>query len=276
MLDNVDYCYPNGTKALKNISLNIHKGEFIAIMGQNGAGKTTLIRLLNGLLKPTKGDIYFENENINTKTVATLSKKIGIIFQNPTHQLFSNTVEDEILFSLKSLGLDKSEMKIKAEKVINQFNFVNYRNRSPLNLSGGEAKRLAIASIICRDPEVIIFDEPTLGQDEEGIKFFINLINQELDKGTTLIIVTHNIEFTIDFIPRTILMVNGKIVADGPTKDVLINEMLIDKSSLILPQIHQFKIELKKIGITIPDNVFHESELIEFLSNLLQNNSNKK
>jgi energy-coupling factor transport system ATP-binding protein len=276
MVKSVDYSYPNGTRALKNISLSIHRGEFIAIMGQNGAGKTTLIRLLNGLLKPTRGDIYFEGYNINSKTVATLSKKIGIIFQNPAHQLFSNTVEDEIVFSLKSLGLEKNEIKLKTDNIIRQFNFDNYRDRSPLNLSGGEAKRLAIASILCRDPEVIIFDEPTLGQDEEGITFFLNLIRHELNRERTLILVTHDIEFALDFVPRTILLVNGKIIADGPTKELLINNMLVSKSSLILPQIHQFKIELKKGGINIPESIVHENELVEYLSKLLQNNSNRK
>jgi energy-coupling factor transport system ATP-binding protein len=271
MVNNVDYNYPNGTIALKNISLTIHKGEFLAIMGQNGAGKTTLIRLLNGLLKPTRGDIYFEGENINTKTVASLSKKIGIIFQNPAHQLFSNTVEEELIFSLKSLGINKNEITTKTNNIIHQFNFDNYRNRSPLNLSGGEAKKLAIASILCRDPEVIIFDEPTTGQDEEGINFFIDLIKNELNKGTTLIIVTHNVEFTIDFIPRTILLLNGKIIADGPTEEVLTNNLLVKKSSLILPQIYQFKTELKKSGINVPENIIHENDLVEYLSNLLQN-----
>ena len=158
-MNNIDYIYPNGTHALNGISLNIQKGEFLAIMGQNGAGKTTLIRLLNGLLRPSKGDIFFEGENIKYKTIASLSQKIGIIFQNPMHQLFSNTVEDEILFSLKSLGLEKHKLKSQADSILKRFKFDNYRNRSPLNLSGGEAKRLAIASILCRDPEVIVFDD---------------------------------------------------------------------------------------------------------------------
>ena len=102
-MKNVNFIYPNGTHALKNISLNVDKGEFLAIMGQNGAGKTTLIRTLNGLLRPSKGVIYIEGEDISLKTVATLSKRVGIIFQNPMHQLFSNTIEDELKFSLKIL-----------------------------------------------------------------------------------------------------------------------------------------------------------------------------
>lgn len=272
-MNNIDYTYPNGTHALNDISLNIQKGEFLAIMGQNGAGKTTLIRLLNGLLRPSKGDIFFEGENIKYKTIASLSEKIGIIFQNPMHQLFSNTVEDEILFSLKSLGLEKNTIKSQADSILKRFKFDNYRNRSPLNLSGGEAKRLAIASILCREPEVIVFDEPTLGQDEEGINFFIDLINIELKKGKTLIMVTHNIEFAVDNVPRTILMANGKIIADGPTNKVLINDMLVQEASLILPQMHQFKTKLIQNGVIIPENIIHEKELVEYLSNLIINKS---
>ena len=276
LMNNIDYTYPNGTHALNCISLNIQKGEFLAIMGQNGAGKTTLIRLLNGLLRPSKGDIFIEGENIKYKTIASLSEKIGIIFQNPMHQLFSNTVEDEILFSLKNLGLEKHTIKSQADNILKRFKFDNYRNRSPLNLSGGEAKRLAIASILCRDPEVIVFDEPTLGQDEEGINFFIDLINIELKKGKTLIMVTHNIEFAVDNIPRTILMANGKIIADGPTNKLLINDMLVQEASLILPQMHQFKTQLIQNGIIIPENIIHEKELVEFLSKLIINKSNIK
>ncbi|GAI70914.1 unnamed protein product, partial [marine sediment metagenome] len=149
MIHDVEYVYSNGTVALKKVSLNINKGEFIAIMGQNGAGKTTLIRTINGLIRPTKGEIFLEGENIDSKTIATLSKKVGIIFQNPTHQLFSNTVEDEIKFSLKNLNLDREEIQIKVDKVLKEFNLEKYRKRSPLNLSGGESKKIAIASIIC-------------------------------------------------------------------------------------------------------------------------------
>ncbi|MFW9949431.1 MAG: energy-coupling factor ABC transporter ATP-binding protein [Candidatus Thorarchaeota archaeon] len=274
LIDNVEFEYPNGTKALKGVSLNVQKGEIIAIMGQNGAGKTTLIRLLNGLLRPKKGAIYYKGENISSKTIATLSEKIGIIFQNPFHQIFSNTVEDEITFSLKNLGLEKTEIKKKLDDILDRFNFNNYRNKSPLNLSGGEAKRLAIASIICREPEIIIFDEPTLGQDEGGIGFFIDLLNKEINKGTTLILVTHNIEFAIDFIPRIILMMEGRIIADGPTKEILTNYNLVTKASLLLPQIYQFNTQLRENGIFVPEKIIHEKELVEFLSSLIQNKLN--
>jgi len=269
MVHDVDYAYSNGTVALKKVSLNIKKGELIAIMGQNGAGKTTLIRTLNGLIRPTNGSIFIEGENINSKTIASISKKVGVIFQNPMHQLFSNTIEDEIKFSLKSLNLNKEDIKTKVDQIVKEFNLEKYRKRSPLNLSGGESKKLAIASIICRDPDILVFDEPTLGQDAKEIKFFLGLIKHELKRGKTIIMVTHNIEFTVENVPRTILMSGGEIIADGPTQQIFINELLISKSSLIMPQVYLFKKELQKIGINVPKEVIRESEITDFLYNYL-------
>jgi len=273
MIHDVDYVYSNGTIALKQVSLNIKKGEFIAIMGQNGAGKTTLIRTFNGLIRPTKGSIFIEGENIDSKTIATLSKKVGVIFQNPMHQLFSNTLEDEIKFSLKNLNLDKEEIQTKVDQTLEEFNLKKYRKRSPFNLSGGESKKLATASILCRDPDILVFDEPTLGQDAKEIKFLLGLIKNELKRGKTIIMVTHNIEFTIEYVPRTILMSGGQIIADGPTQSIFTNEFLISKSSLIMPQIYLFKKQLQKIGITVPKEVIRESEIIDFLDNYLESKS---
>ncbi|MHA2281056.1 MAG: energy-coupling factor ABC transporter ATP-binding protein [Promethearchaeota archaeon] len=171
MVNDVVYTYPNGTTALKEINLNIYRGEFVGIMGKNGAGKTTLIRTLNGLIRPTQGNIFINNNNINSATIATLSKKVGLIFQNASHQLFANSIEDEIKFSLRSFNLTKEESQKRTNEILSQFNLDKYRERSPLNLSGGESKKLAIASIFCRDPDILIFDEPTLGQDAKEIDF---------------------------------------------------------------------------------------------------------
>jgi len=277
IMNDVNYTYPSGTFALKNINLNIKKGEFIGIMGPNGAGKTTLIRTLNGLIRPQNGIILINGEDINDKTVAQLSQKTGIIFQNPDHQLFSNTVEDEIKFSLKSIYSDKSQIQQKTHNILKQFNFERYKNRSPLNLSGGEKKKLALASVVCRDPDILIFDEPTLGQDKKEIEFFIDFIETEREKGKTIIIVTHNIEFAYEFIPRILLISQGRIIADGPTQEILIIEKIIKEASLILPQITKLKTSLSEIGIYVPDDIKTENGLLNFLSNYLRtNNSTSK
>ena len=273
MIKDVNYSYPNGTIALKDINLNLYGGELIGIMGKNGAGKTTLIRTLNGLIRPTQGEIYVNNKNINTATIATLSKKVGIIFQNASHQLFANTVEDEIKFSLKSFNLSKEESQVRTNKILTQFNLEKYRERSPLNLSGGESKKLTIASIICRDPDILIFDEPTLGQDAREIEFFLRLIEKERENDKTIIIITHNIEFAFEFIPRTILMADGKIIADGPTQKVLNCEELIEKSSLILPQSRQFSLALQALGFQNTDTLFSKAEVTKYLMQFIKNSS---
>jgi len=270
----VEYAYSNGTLALKGINLSVFKGELIAIMGKNGAGKTTLIRTFNGLIKPSKGEVLINGKNTRLKSIAELSKNVGIIFQNPMHQLFSNTIEEEIKFSLKNLDLNEEEIQNRTNIILKTFNLDKYRKRSPLNLSGGETKKLAIASIFCRNSDILVFDEPTLGQDSREIAFFTNLVKEELDKGKTIVIVTHNIEFAMENVPRTILMADGRIIADGPTRSVLNKEFLTEKSSLVLPQLYQFNSELLKVGIKCPDDVNSRNKMKSFIENYLKNKIN--
>ncbi|MBY8983471.1 MAG: ABC transporter ATP-binding protein [Candidatus Lokiarchaeota archaeon] len=272
MLKDVVYTYPNGTTALKEINLNIYRGEFVGIMGKNGAGKTTLIRTLNGLIRPTQGNIYINNNNIYNTTIATLSKTVGLIFQNASHQLFANTVEDEIKFSLRSFNLNKEESQKKINEILNQFDLEKYRNRSPLNLSGGESKKLAIASIFCRDPDILVFDEPTLGQDAKEIDFFLKLIKKERENNKTVIVITHNVEFAFEYIPRTILMADGNIIADGPTQKVLNNEKLVVKSSLVLPQSRELSLALQSEGFQNTDNLLSTSDATDYLIQFFKNN----
>jgi energy-coupling factor transport system ATP-binding protein len=276
LLENVGFVYPNGTEALKNINLKICKNELIGIMGKNGAGKTTLIRTFNGLIRPTKGSIYLNGENINSKSIANLSQKVGIIFQNPMHQLFANSVEDEIKFSLKSLDSFKGEINSRIEKILEQFKLSKYKNRSPLNLSGGETKKLAVASILCRNPEILILDEPTLGQDAHEIEFLTELIKKERENGKTIIIITHNIEFAIEYIPRTVFMIDGQIIADGPTVNLFNNKSLVEKVSLIQPQIYKFITALNEQGFEVPQNLMSKNQIIKFIENYLKSKRNNK
>ncbi len=269
------YKYPNTHEnVLKDITFSVQKGEIVGLMGSNGAGKTTLIKMFNGLLRPTRGSIFYKGNDINTESTASLSKEIGLVFQNPNHQLFSNTVEDEIKFSLKSTDINKEEYNKIIQSILTDFDLNQYKTRSPLNLSGGEMKKLSVASIICRDPEILIFDEPTIGQDYKNNQFFLKLLEKEKKKKKTIIIVTHDVEFAMEHLPRIILMQKGEILADGPTRLVLKNKALIKKGSLILPQIYSFKESLEQMGIKITKEIHSPNDMIQFIQEFLKTRGN--
>ncbi|MEM1582105.1 MAG: ABC transporter ATP-binding protein [Candidatus Bathyarchaeia archaeon] len=266
--EDIYFTYPNGVEALKGVSVKIMDGEFIAIMGQNGAGKTTLVKHFNGLFKPTRGKVLVDGIDTRKVSVATLARKVGFVFQNPDHQLFSETVEDEISFALKNFGFDDKIIQERVNWALNLLDLTHYRKASPFMLSGGERKRVALASVLAWDPKILILDEPTIGQDsyqKERLRQFIIQMNQQ---GKTVIIVTHDIEFVVECEPRVVLMANGKIIADGEAREILTDPELINKSSLILPEIAQVFIRLNDFGF--PRNVIsvYEAErlILERLS----------
>jgi len=233
---------------LRGISVNISDGEFVAIMGQNGAGKTTLVKHFIGLLKPTKGRVLLDGVDTRSVSVAELARKVGFVFQNPDHQLFSETVEEEIAFALRNFGFDEKTIKERVNWALNLLDLTQYRKISPFMLSGGERKRVALASVLAWDPKILILDEPTIGQDayqKEKLRHFIIQLNQQ---GKTVIVVTHDIEFVAECEPRVILMANGKILADGEAREVLTDPALIKEASLIPPEITQVFMRLNDLG----------------------------
>ena len=245
---NVYFTYPNGVEALRGVSLRIDKGEFVAIMGQNGAGKTTLVKHFNGLLKPTKGEVIVDGVNTKETSVATLARKVGYVFQNPDHQLFCETVEKEIAFALKNFGFDEDLIKKRVDWALNLLGLTQYRESSPFMLSGGERKRLALASVLAWDPEVVILDEPTIGQDYAQKEKLRQFILQLRAQGKTIVIVTHDVEFVADCSPRVVLMANGRIVADGKAEEILTNPKLLAEASVVPPQVTQIFMELEHLG----------------------------
>lgn len=235
----VHFTYPGGVEALKGVSLTIHDGEFVAIMGSNGAGKTTLVKHFNGLLKPTRGEVFVDGVNTRKVSVARLARKVGFVFQNPDHQLFSETAEEEIAFALKNFGFTEDTVNSRVTWALNLLGLTRYRQTSPFMLSGGERKRLALASVLAWDPKVVVLDEPTIGQDYEQKERLRQFIVQLNTQGKTVIVVTHDVEFVADCSPRVILMAEGKIIADGDAKKILTDEKLVFKASIVPPQITQ-------------------------------------
>ncbi len=261
---NVSYTYPSGDTALKNVSLKISDGELVAIMGPNGAGKSTLVKHFNGLLKPSKGKVLVDGVNTTNMTVAELSRKVGFVFQNADHQLFAETVEKEIEFTLKNLGLHENleELKVKA---LEDFDLIKYRDKSPFSLSGGERKRVALASVLCANPKTIILDEPTAGQDLVQKNNLLELIRRFHSEGKTVVIVSHDVEFIVDINPRIITLVNGEILCDGDVQDVLANKMILEYSSLTPAQITEFAWRICEELKPLPNNIITVDQLIEAL-----------
>ena len=265
------YTYPTGLEALKGIDLTVGDGEFLAVMGQNGAGKTTLVKHFNGLLKPTTGQVLVDGVSTVDVSVAKLSRNVGFVFQNPDHQLFSETVEDEIAFALKNFGFEEAVIEKQVDWALNLLDIVQYRKTSPFMLSGGERKRVALASILAWDPKVIILDEPTIGQDhlqKEKLRQFIMQLNAQ---KKTVVVVTHDVEFVAECNPRVILMREGKILVDGKAEQILTEPVVLAQASIVPPQVTQIFLGLADLGL--PSNVIDVDEAVEILLNRLRANS---
>jgi len=263
-VNNVFFTYPNGVEALNGVSLTIRNSEFVAIMGQNGAGKTTLVKLFNGLLKPTKGEVLIDGVNTREVSVANLARKVGFVFQNADHQLFCETVKEEAAFALRNFGFKERTVRKRVNWALNLLDLTEYRQASPFMLSGGERKRVALASVLAWNPKILILDEPTIGQDhqqKEKLRQFIVQLNAQ---GKTVVVVTHDVEFVAECAPRIVLMAQGNIVADGIAEEILTDRDLVTKASIVPPQITQIFLELEDLGL--PNKVInvHDGERVLF------------
>ena len=264
----VYFKYPSGVEALKGVTLTIPNGEFLAIMGQNGAGKTTLVKHFNGLLKPTKGDVLIDNVNTRDVSIAKLARNVGFVFQNPDHQLFCETVEEEVAFALRNFGFEKDVTSRRVTWALNLLALTQYRQTSPFMLSGGERKRVALASVLAWDPKIVILDEPTIGQDHQQKEKLRQFIVQLREQKKTIVIVTHDVEFVAECNPRVILMSEGKIVADGPADKILTDQEAVAKASIVPPQIAQIFMQLSDFGL--PTNVIDVYEARKILLDFLE------
>jgi len=273
-VEDVYFTYPNGVEALKGVSLTIRNGEFVAIMGQNGAGKTTLVKHFNGLLKPNKGKVLVDAVETTKVSVATLSRNVGFVFQNPDHQLFSETVEQEIAFALRNFGFKENIIKRRVTWALNLLGLAQYRKTSPFMLSGGERKRVALASVLAWNPKILILDEPTIGQDYQQKEKLRQFILQMKAQRKTTLIVTHDVEFVAECNPRVMLMQDGKIVADGEAIRVLTDPEVLTQASIVPPQVSQIFLQLSELET--PKNVIDIYEAREILLNILEKKSNER
>ena len=233
----VSFVHQTGVTALSDVSLTIGKGETVAVVGENGAGKTTLVRHTNGLLKPTKGSVVVDGVDTRDTTTATLSRAVGIAFQNPDHQLFSESVQDEVKFAMRNLGFAEALIAQRLDWALKFFGLEQYRKSSPLVLSGGEKKRLTLACILAWDPDVVVLDEPTVGQDSLQKEKLAQIFRLLQSTGKTIIIVSHDVEFLWPIQPRLLVMSGGKIVADGKMSKIMSDRALLESARVTQPQL---------------------------------------
>ncbi|MGE5554925.1 MAG: energy-coupling factor ABC transporter ATP-binding protein [Methanocella sp.] len=247
--ENVHFSYASKVEALKGVSLTIKDGEFVAIMGQNGAGKSTFVKHFNGLLKPTMGTVKIDGVETTKTSVAKLARNVGFVFQNPDHQLFSETVEEEISFALNNFGFEQKVIEERVTWALELLSIAQYRKTSPFLLSGGERKRVALASVLAWDPQTLILDEPTIGQDHEQKEKLRQFIMQLQTQKKTIVAVTHDVEFVAECNPRVVLMREGRIVADGVGREILTDPAMLEMASIVLPQIAQVFTKLEPLGL---------------------------
>ena len=241
------------------MSLNIHEGEFLAIIGHTGSGKSTLIQHLNGLMKADSGTIYFNGEDIYAKefSMPFLRKHVGLVFQYPEHQLFETTVLQDVCFGPKNLGLSKDEMLEAAKKALKQVGLgEEYYEKSPFELSGGEKRRVAIAGVLAMNPEVLILDEPTAGLDPKGRDKILNQLKKlQTERNIAIVLVSHSMEDVAKYAERLVVMSGGKKLYDGACREVFSHYKELEEIGLAAPQVTYLMAESGKTVMTVAEAV---------------------
>jgi len=277
-VENVSYIYNEGTPfethALKNINFSINDKEFVGIIGHTGSGKSTLIQQLNGLLKPTSGDIYINGKKITDKNInlRDIRKEVGLVFQYPEYQLFEETIFKDIAFGPTNLNLDQEDIK---ERVYEAMDIVglsrDLEDKSPFEVSGGQRRRIAIAGVLSMRPKVLILDEPTAGLDPRGRDEILMRIKKIHEKYTMItILVSHSMEDIAKYADKIIVMNNGEIAVSGTPREIFRQVDLLESIGLGIPQITYLARQLKNKGIEIPEDVLTVEEAKEYIARYLR------
>lgn len=235
----VTYTYPTGQVALDNLNLEIRPGEFVGILGMNGAGKTTLALHVMGILKPTSGKVFVHQRDTSEMSVAELAKVVGLIFQNPNHQLFKDNVEKELRFGPENLGWDEARIEEAMRNVLSLVGLSGLEKLDPEGLSTGQKKRVAIASTLIMDPKILLLDEPTTGQDQRTLQPILDLVSYLHHQGMTVLMITHDMEIAMKYADRVVVLANGKIIADGPPCEVFMRDDVLEQAELNRPELLQ-------------------------------------
>lgn len=234
-VERASYSYPDGTKALSEVTTSFDQGESVALVGQNGSGKTTLAKLLKGLLKPESGNVLVGGVDVREQTVAQLARQVGYVFQNPSHQIFSMTIMEEVAFGLRNLGIPEGELGKRVATALQDVGLQNRESENPLFLSKGEKQRLAIASVIVMNPKILILDEPTTGQDWRNIEMIMNLVSSLRKKyNQATVLITHSMHVVAEWATRSVVMSEARIIYDGDTRSLFTKQEIL-ASAFISP-----------------------------------------
>ena len=235
-VENLKYTYPNGTEALTGVSLDIRQGEYVLIIGQNGAGKTTLVKHFLKLLEPTEGVVKVGGVKTGDLTVSRLAQRIGYVAQNPDNQIFNKTVGEEVSFALTNLDYAKEEVEARTVESLEDMGLLDERETHPLALPKGDRARVVIAAVLAMRPDMIIFDEPTTGQDYRGAKYILDVSRQLHQMGKTVIVITHHLYLMPEYAERVVVMGKGTILQDAPIREAYHQIELLNSTFLAPPQ----------------------------------------
>jgi energy-coupling factor transport system ATP-binding protein len=260
----VSFQYP-GTdqRALDGISISVGKGEFVGIVGQNGAGKTTLVKHIISLLKPTAGQVIVGGRDLADESVEDMARTVGLALQNPDAQLFAMSVAEEVAFGCTNLGLPQEEVAQRVDRALVATGLAEFREVYPFNLSFGDRRKLSVAAVVSMEPEVLIFDEPTTGQDFKGRRELADIAKWLNEMGRTVLMVTHDMDLIAEYTQRLIVMGSGRVLLDGPTAEVFQQVETLAETFITPPQVTQLAQALAEYGVS--GNILVADELVQIL-----------
>ena len=270
IVKNLTHIYDEGmpfaSKALDDISFEIKDNDFVGLIGHTGSGKSTLIQHLNGLLKPSSGQIIVNGFNITDKdlNLTEIRKRVGIVFQYPEYQLFEETVEKDIAFGPGNLGLDEAEIskRVKNSMEAVGLDYETYKDKSPFDLSGGQKRRVAIAGILAMDPDILVLDEPTAGLDPSGIKEMMDLFKKIHEMGKTIVLVTHDMNHVLEYCDNVVVMNDGQVEKAGKVKDIFLDSDYLLNLGIDLPLITNLIIQLNLKGYHLDTSINDIDDLV--------------
>lgn len=266
-LQNIFYRYSQNEEdfVLKDVSLNIEKGEWITLIGANGSGKSTLVKTLNGLNVPEKGNVFIDGLELNEENIWTIRQKVGMVFQNPDNQFVGSTVQDDVAFGLENIGLPREEMIVRIDDALKRVGMEEYKQVEPSRLSGGQKQRVAIAGTLALRPQIIVLDEATSMLDPKGRAEVLETVKAiKEESNMTVISITHDIN-EADQADRIFIMEQGQVkYVDRPEEIFKLGDELIDLG-LTVPFVEQLKNELSRRGLDVPDEYMSEERLVEWL-----------